>query len=308
MANGVSHDQNFKNLILDYPRDALAFFAPDEAPSPEDDVIITPARQEQRKERLGDRFRALDMPLLVEWRDGSREAIAFALEEESDRRRFSPRRLARYCLDLADMFETDRVVPVVIFLRETGAAPASLTLGTERRSYLRFDYLACRLGEMPAEDWRLSDNLVARLNLPNMRSPAGRRVDIYAQAVRGLLDLEPDGDKREKYLEFIDIYAGLTENEFRRYRQQHPEESTMAGLIQKARDEGMRRGMERGVRQGMRQGRVEGERVVLERQIRRRFGPLAPDIGERLKRASAAELEAWADNVLDAQTLDGVFD
>ena len=33
MANAVSHDQNFKNLILDYPRDALAFFAPEEAPT-----------------------------------------------------------------------------------------------------------------------------------------------------------------------------------------------------------------------------------------------------------------------------------
>ena len=27
MANAISHDQNFKNLILDYPREALAFFA-----------------------------------------------------------------------------------------------------------------------------------------------------------------------------------------------------------------------------------------------------------------------------------------
>ena len=26
MANSVSHDQNFKNLILDYPRDALALY------------------------------------------------------------------------------------------------------------------------------------------------------------------------------------------------------------------------------------------------------------------------------------------
>ena len=25
MATGKSHDQNFKNLILDYPREALAF-------------------------------------------------------------------------------------------------------------------------------------------------------------------------------------------------------------------------------------------------------------------------------------------
>ena len=27
MADRISHDQNFKNLILDYPRDALSFFA-----------------------------------------------------------------------------------------------------------------------------------------------------------------------------------------------------------------------------------------------------------------------------------------
>ena len=45
MANPVSHDQNFKNLILDYPRDALAFFAPDEAPGRDDPVRIVPARQ-----------------------------------------------------------------------------------------------------------------------------------------------------------------------------------------------------------------------------------------------------------------------
>ena len=43
MANAVSDDQSFKNLILDYPRDALAFFAPEEAPNPDDQVPIVPA-------------------------------------------------------------------------------------------------------------------------------------------------------------------------------------------------------------------------------------------------------------------------
>ena len=158
----------------------------------------------------------LDVPLLVEWTDGHREAVLFALEEESDRRRFSIHRLAHYCLDLAELFDTDRVVPVSIFLRSAGRAPAALALGTERRAYLTFDYLACRLGDMPAERWIDSDNIVARVNLPNMRGPAGRRVEVYAQAVRGLLALESDGSRRDKYLEFIDIYAGLTDNEYRR--------------------------------------------------------------------------------------------
>ena len=66
----------------------------------------------------------------------------------------------------------------------------------------------------------------------------------------------------------------------------------MVGLNQRARDE----------------GRQEGVRVVLERQLRRRFGTLPPAGGARLGAASEADLEAWADNVLDAATLDDVFE
>ena len=305
---------------------------------------------------LGGRFRELDVPLLVEWADGRRDAILFALEEESDWRTFSAYRLAHYCLDLpwykrqrerrdrgvctmdrtawlgrrrsrrianakrrpgygalADMLGTDRVVPVVIFLRGADRVPASLALGTERRSYLTFEYMACKLAEMPAERWLDSDNVVARVNLPNMRSPRERRVEVYARAVRGLLELEPDHHRREKYVDFIDIYAGLTDNERRRYRRQYPEESsTMAGMFQRAREEGMQQGVqqgiERGIEQGMNRGRVEGERALLRRQLRRRFGVLSPETVERVDQASARDLESWAENVLDAGTLDEVFD
>ncbi len=74
----------------------------------------------------------------------------------------------------------------------------------------------------------------------------------------------------------------------------------MAGMFQRARDEAMQ--------QGMQQGRVEGERAMLERQLRRRFGLLSPEVTERLGEAAAGELETWADRVLDAGTLDDVFD
>jgi len=80
------HDQNFKNLILDYPYQALAFFADEEA-SDLDNARIVPIRQEQLKERLGERFRELDTPLMVEWPNGEREVILFVIEEESENRR-----------------------------------------------------------------------------------------------------------------------------------------------------------------------------------------------------------------------------
>ena len=324
MADAISHDQNFKNLIVDYPREALSFFASEEAPLPGDEVRITPVRQEQMQERLGTRFRELDTPLLVEWTDGRRAAVVFAMEHESDAPRFSPPRLARYCLDLHELLGTERVVPVTIFLRDAGGAPRPLVLRTERRPYLTFDYLACAIGEMPAERWLESGNLVARVNLPNMRGGDASRVEVYGQAVRGLLELEPDGNRRAKYLDFIDIYANLTDNERERYTEQYPEENkVMAGIVQTAREEGIEQGIERGIErgieqgieqgvrqgieQGMQRGRIDGERTVLERLLRRRFGPLSPEVTARLGEAAGSDIETWAERVLDADTLDDVF-
>ena len=234
MANAVSHDQNFKNLIVDYPVEALALFASREAPAPADDARVTALRQEQLKERLGDRFRALDTPLRVEWTGKRRKETLFVMEEVSDWTGFSAHHLARYCLDLSEMYGTERVVPVAIFLRDAGRARRSLALGTGRQAYLRFGHLVAEIGKMPVERWIGSDNLVARVNLPNMRGARDRKVEVYGEAVRGLLKLEPDPLKRAKYLDFIDIYADLTDNERERYKEQYPEENeVMAGIVQR---------------------------------------------------------------------------
>lgn len=173
------HDQNFKNLILDYPREALAFFAQEETGEDLKLARIIPIRQEQLKDRLGDRFRELDVPLLVEWPNGNREAILFVLEEETQANRFSIYRLAHYCLDLAELMETDRVIPVVIFLNP-GTPKTSLQLGGDRPSYLEFRYLSCDLKRLSANDYKDSNNIIARLNLPNMYYPKNERLQIYS--------------------------------------------------------------------------------------------------------------------------------
>lgn len=69
----ISHDQNFKNLILDYPVHAIQLFSPQESEALTAEARIVPLRQEQLKERLGNRFRELDVSLLAEWPDGRRE-------------------------------------------------------------------------------------------------------------------------------------------------------------------------------------------------------------------------------------------
>ena len=163
----TDHDQSFKNLILDDPREALAFFAPTVAARLPADAEITPVREEQLEGRRGDRFREADTPLLVRFPSGEREAIVFDVEEQTEPRTFAIEKLAHDCLDLAEPFETRRVVPVVVFL-EAGGPERELGIGVEGQELLRLRYLACELARLPAERFLDSDPIVARLNLPNM--------------------------------------------------------------------------------------------------------------------------------------------
>jgi len=294
----MTHDQNFKNLITDYPHQSVRLFAAEESGAMTPEVRITPVRQEQTKDRLGDRFHELDTPLLAEWPDGKREAILFVFEEETEPSKFSIHRTARYCLHLAEMFKTDRVVPAVIFLRP-GNYPPSLTLGGDHKTYLFFRYAVCDLGRIPAEDHMESDNIVARVNLPNMAFPRDRKLDVYASAQEGLVTLEQDVNKRIKYAEFIDLYAGLDEAEMICYREEYlpksPKKEEIMGLI------------ELGKREGRKEGRKEGEARMLSKLMTRRFGKVPVWAENRLKQAEEKELEIWIDRILDAGSVEEIF-
>ena len=78
----------------------------------------------------------------------------------------------------------------------------------------------------------------------------------------------------------------------------------MAGRFQRAREEGRQEGRQ----EGREEVRQEATRTFLERLLRRRFGPLSPRVAERLRGASVGDLETWADQFVDANTLDDVFE
>ncbi len=289
-----THDQNFKNLIIDYPRQSLEFFAAEEARDMTPDVRITPVRQEQLKDRLGDHFHELDTPLLAEWPDGKRKAILFVLEEETEPRNFSIHRTGRYCLHLSEMFKTDRIVPAVIFLRP-GNYPTSLTLGGDWKTYMFFNYIVCDLGRIPAEKHMGSDNIVARLNLPNMACHPEQKIGVYANAQDGLMRLEQDPNKRIKYLEYVDYYTKLSDWELKLYREKYLPKSSQKEDIMSFR------------RMFLDEGRKEGEVLMLRRQLSRRFGTVPVWAEDRLKQAEQKDLEIWIDRILDAGSVEEVF-
>jgi len=279
------------------------------------EATITPVREEQLQEVLGSRYRKLDVPLKVEWPDGRRAGVLFVVEEETEPRRFSVHRLAHYCLDLAELLKTTQVVPVVVFLHR-GEFPHELHLGDGEEVYLSFRFIHCELALLPAEHFLDSGNIVARLNLPNMKHPRERRVEIYARALEGLATLEPDWNKQLKYVEFIDAYADLREDEMARYRAEYIDNTGdntmgfMATLIeeklQKGRQEGRKEGRQEGKQEGKQEGRQQGEAALLLRLMERRFGPLDEALRERIRAADAETLLQWSDRILTAAAAEDV--
>lgn len=50
-----------------------------------------------------------------------------------------------------------------------------------------------------------------------------------------------------------------------------------------------------------------GQRSTLKRQIQRRFGDLPSDYLNKIDQAGEAQLVDWLDNILDAETIEQVF-
>jgi len=87
----------------------------------------------------------------------------------------------------------------------------------------------------------------------------------------------------------------------------HMFEANIKRLIKNAAAEAAAQAVAEATAQAMAIGKLEGEAALLERQLARRFGPITPSTRLRLDSATAAQLEAWADRILDARTLAEVF-
>ncbi|MFB1488643.1 MULTISPECIES: Rpn family recombination-promoting nuclease/putative transposase [unclassified Thiocapsa] len=72
-------------------------------------------------------------------------------------------------------------------------------------------------------------------------------------------------------------------------------------------EEWKQQGLEQGIQQGIKEGLSRGEARLLRRLLIRRFGALPTWAEARLEQAGEAELEVWADRVLECGTLEDVL-
>ena len=85
-------------------------------------------------------------------------------------------------------------------------------------------------------------------------------------------------------------------------------DSEMEKIVSTFVEEWMREGEARGRAQGQAEGRAEGQAEVCSRLLAHKFGPLPEEVQLRIRGATPEQLLAWSERILDAGTLEAVFD
>ncbi|MDM8543943.1 hypothetical protein QUF90_22945 [Desulfococcaceae bacterium HSG9] len=263
----ISHDQNFKNLFIDFPEDALKWLLPQVLQAYGDVRNIEFIRQESKKHRLNDSYRALDLPILFTFEH--LQIILWLVEFQEDKHKFSVYKLLHYVTDMMEAHPKAVVVPTVLFTdRRKWREDVDLKLKSELcgETFLQFKYLKIKLYNYHARDYYHSDNPLIKILLPKMKYMPDERTEVIIQAYKGLFQLATPM-LFDKYVDFIDIYAEVLEEEREHIVSELNTKKETVMLAQYIKDKGIQEGIEKGIPQGV----LLGETNLLCTQISEKY-------------------------------------
>ena len=300
-----SHDHNFKNLFLDFPRESLELFYPQALELFGKLTEIAFVRQEPRKHNLSDAGLALDMPILFRFERG--ELILWLVEFQEDKGRFSIYKLLRYATDLMEAHPDAVVVPTVLFTDRKAwrkDVPRLLESRLGATTFLHFEYVHLKLFALHAKDYYTVNNPVAKILMPKMQYPPSERLEVLRHAYQGLFQLT-SRVHFEKYIDFVDVYAEVQPEEQKAICAEIMKNEETAMIAQYIKDLGRTEGRV----EGRVEGEVLGRQAIIQRLFTKRFGQDILNIKyqERLRKATPEQLDLWAEKLLDAKNVDEVF-
>lgn len=150
--------------------------------------------------------------------------------------------------------------------------------------------------------------IMAQLRANQYRDKSGRLAPLI-DLVRRLYGYGHDRDQVARLLRLVEWMISLPPGLETDYLQavQRLEQERKMSYVTIAERYGIKKGMEQGLAKGRVEGRVEGQADLLLRQILRKFETVPDEVVQRIQSAADAQLETWALNILDADTLDDVF-
>ncbi|MBF0121625.1 MAG: hypothetical protein HQK79_22565 [Desulfobacterales bacterium] len=307
-----SHDHNFKNLFLDFPKEALDWILPQALQQYGNIRQIEFLRQEPRKRKLSDSHFALDIPILFTFE--YTQVLLWVVEFQEDKTKFSIYKLLHYVADMAEVHPKALVIPSVLFTdRKQWYKDVLRELDYKfiNRVFLHFEYIFVKLFDLSAKNYYHSTNPLIKILLPKMNYSPEERWEVIGQAYKGLFQLTSPL-LFEKYTDFIDIYANVSEEERDSLYQNLRDKKETAMLAQYIREQGRQEGRQEGRHEGRHEGRQEGRHEgtinMLCKQISKKYRVSPEMINAYLKNLNSDTLIELGEKIFEWDSFKQVQD
>lgn len=156
---------------------------------------------------------------------------------------------------------------------------------------LQFNYDVIQLNRLNWREYLQQQNPVASALMTKMNIAAKDRPRVKSECLRLLATLQLDPARMQLISGFIDTYLRLNVQETEIFQAEIAEfEPTQQEVVMQI------------VTSWMEEGIQQGELKIIQRQLTRRLGAIAPELEEQLRGLSSTQLEDLAEALLDFST------
>jgi hypothetical protein len=298
-SDSPDHDQRLKVLIKEFFHAFFLCFFPDWAPRFEflaidwldKELFLAPPQGEKRQLDLVARLKLRpDAPLPRTSVTDMVALVHLEVESRASALAFRPRMFDYYVQLRRDTGLP--VLPIALFLR-VGLEGVGWDTYEEyfwEHRIVRFDYAYVGLPAIDGEPYATGENLLGVALSALMRLPDDRRAELYAEGLKRIAFSEENDFRRFLLAECLEAYSELGESQKERLQ------ALLQTETYREVEPLMKTTYERGIE--------HGERRLTLRQMEAKFGPLPPDVKQRVETLSPESMARLQIDLLKAESLD----
>ena len=248
--NKLSQDEMIKNLIRDYPEDALEFFNPEIIKKYGRPARIDFHIQESRKHSHFDKNLKNDIAVIYEFLNG--EHIVLTLVEHwSNKSKFDIHRFAHYLIDLDNQFPDYEKLPIALFTDSSDEWRTPLQTKIEIKCmdevFLTFSYRFIRMKALDAERFINTKNRFIAVLRSAMKWDKSNKIIVAVDFIKSYMLLEESIKTTIKNVDIIEYFLYISNEDKGKVRK----------LLETNRDTNMI--VQEFIREGEIKGKIKGE-------------------------------------------------
>jgi hypothetical protein len=319
----VNHDRLFKELLSIFFREFIELFLPEVAAYTDfstlaalDKEIFTDVTEGERHEsdiimqvrfkpNLGGRPKRAKTKASAAGSGGA--TFLLHVENQSTSRSNFSRRMFIYFSRLYEKYGVD-IYPIAVLSFD---APTKKTkpnyhhVDFPDKRVLDFNFAVIQLNQLDWRDFVNKPNPIASALMAKMKIAPTDRVRVKLECLRMLTGLELDPARTQVVYGFVNTYLRLDVAQKQEFE---VEISQLASEVERERimqvvnewtEAGITQGKLEGITQGKLEGKLEGEQELVLRLLRRKLGPLTPELEQQVSQLELAKLEALGEALLD---------